>query len=150
VQPWVRLVRAIAVVGVVVASASITEFVLGSLARLGISSPLPFGRAPTVRWMLAPVPAVLLFAGSIGCLSLRPLGRRLMIWYAVAALGVIALWFTFNMATVFTNTSNLRRGLDRMVAYALSLGLSSVPGAAFPCVVLAVMVQTPVRRLFER
>src|SRR5688572_30408861 len=93
--PWVRYVRIVAAIGLVVASASLAQVVLAFMPVLGLPNLLPAGIRWTLPRVLMAVPAGLLLAGSIACLSLRPVGRPLMFAYGVAALVMVGLNFAF-------------------------------------------------------
>jgi hypothetical protein len=149
-QSWVRLVKALGVVAVVLASASIADYLLDLLPPLlGISRLLPFSRRLHLQMILNIAPTALLLAGGIACLALHPAGRRLMFWYAVASLGVALIYLVFSVGGSWVNVGSAR-GTRQTMGYAIYMVLGSVRGMGFPAAVLAVMVQPPVKRIFGR
>ena len=145
--PWMRFVRVVAAIGLVASSATLAQVMLTAMPLVGLPSVVPVAIRYTVWRLLALIPAVLLLAGSVACLSRRPAGRGLMMIYAAAALA----WIAFN--TAFTAVDMLGRGLSLgrvgSAGYVLYMLLNGATSVAFPLTVLALMRQPPVSRIFQ-
>jgi hypothetical protein len=145
--PWMRFVRIVAAIGVVASSANLAQVMLTAMPLVGLSSIMPVGIRFTLPRLLAVIPAVLLLAGSVACLSRRPVGLRLMVIYAAVALAWAALNTTF--AAVDILGRGLVLGRVGSAGYVLYLLLNAATSVAFPLTVLALMRQPPVRRIFQ-
>src|SRR3954471_4712910 len=71
-RDWAQLVRIVGVVAVVTGAASLGQFLMTLMASLGIRAPWAVNIRPLVPTGFGAVPAALLLAGGIGCVSLRP------------------------------------------------------------------------------
>ena len=147
-RPWVRFVRAVAAVGLVVAAASLGQVVVRILPVLGFSF-YPTG-SPLVATLLMAVVPVLLLLGSIGCLTLRPYGRRFMIAYAIAhgVLALVQIGYTVYIAS--NGGLGLASRSREALGYVFYFSLSGIQQFALPAVVLILMLQPTVKRAFRR
>ena len=148
-RPWVAFVRGVAAVGLAVASASAGQFIIGMMPTIGFAPILPFTVRPFVPTLLTIVPNVLLLVGSVGCLTLRPYGRRFMIAYGIVALLMVLVSIGSVVVIAATGQLGITRGSRQAVGYALYFGLQFVQSAALPAVILTLMRRPTVRRVFE-
>ena len=141
-EPWSRLVKWVGIIGLILAGADALGIVLQLLPTIGGPTLRPFGLPLSLRgvallytiagWLTSAV----LLAGSIGLLLRARLGRILMVVYAVAVLGLTGL------SAIGYLSSVSEPGM--LIVFLLQ----SIRQIAFPAIVLAVMRQPPVRRLF--
>ena len=146
-RPWARFVRVVAAIGLVASSMSLAQAVLTFMPLFGLPTLMPTGIRYTVPRLLMALPAILLLAGSITCLSLRPVGQRLMVVYAVAALVMVVFNVGFNAIDMVGR--GVFRGTGGTTGYVLFTLLSAGSAAAFPAAVLALMRQPAVGRVFQ-
>jgi hypothetical protein len=142
-EPWSRLVNWVGIVGLGLAGADAVWMMLQLLPAVGGPTLRPFGLPLNLRGMLLLymtagwLTSGVLLAGSIASLARARLGRVLMLVYVVAAVGqasLSAIWYLSSVSEP-----------GMLIAYLLQ----SLRQVAFPAVVMAVMRQPPVRRLFD-
>lgn len=142
VAPWVGVVKTLGVLGIVAGSAMLGQVILNLMPLLGsrklLSFPVGGGTA-----LLAAVPAGLLLAGGIGCVTLRPFGRVALMAYAFAAFALAAISTAANVSSFLSSLGSQRTG------FVLYFALGAVYGVLFPALTLVLMRQEPVRRIFH-
>ena len=149
-RPWAKLLRTVAAVGVVVASASLAQKLITLLSMLGFGSVLPPGFRSRFPFLVMAVAPTVLLLGSIGCLALRPYGRKVMIAYVAVEVTMVLVQTGFTVYAATTGGLSFAGNFRQAAGFTLHYGLGMVYGLALPLVILALMLQPPVRRVFER
>lgn len=144
-QAWAPLVKWLGFVAVFVSTASLASTLVEMLPAVTRSTfsfrsgPPPYG---LIRW----IPMALLLAGGIGCLTRWRAAPAILTTYVYAGMAVqVVFYFLIYGPRVWSPgpSGNLRGIIPFLV-----LGL--VQSLGLPLLVLAVVRQPPVRRLFER
>jgi len=144
---WAEFVKVVGAVGSVAAAGSLGQLFLTFLPAVGLRPLWPVTVRQFMPMGFAVVPAALLLVGSIGCLSLRPIGRAVMIAYSIAALLMSLLtvgYVAMRSLTGIGPALGSRQGLGYMLYSVLGV----VPAAALPVILLALMTRPQVKRVF--
>ena len=142
---WASLLKWTAAVSAIVAFAGIGTALVDLLPLVGFPRAVGYSPVAVTFTLMRLVPMILLLAGAIGALSGREFGRKLLVGYAFTA---IAASFVYLVMTQVTSTRS--RPLDLGLHFFMRMTLSSLQSVGMPLLVLGIVRQPRVKRLFGR